>query len=144
MLHYANAIMLKYTIHYLKTFQFYWPADVLSLRRPVHTEASPVSLMNSLFKTIFQVTLSYWLQLCLEESQTMCRKESCPVSLTNDLFNTIIFSKTFIMMQSALPPRRLNNEWAVLLSDIYIYIIKLCLLYYIMLHYTNINYITLC
>ena len=95
-----------------------------------------MSVINTLYKTIFQVSLSYklassvsWVAytvnmqmfhqchhleaLSLRRPEWMCR--GFPVSVMNVLYNTI-FSVSLAYQQQCLSPRDLNNEYAVAFS----------------------------
>ena len=78
-------------------------------------ESSWGSLLNTLFKTVVQVKLSYWLKALFPErtEQWTCRAESSPVLLTNGLLKTIFLSKTIISThQSSAFLGELSNECA--------------------------------
>ena len=99
----------------------------LSQKRPEQwictTDSSQGSLRNSLFKTIFQVQLSYWLKvLSPERNRTLNTQSRVFLSVTDkQLFNTIFWIKLLYQLK-ALSPRGpeqwmcrgfpcVTNEW---------------------------------
>ena len=108
-----NRVFLSVTNEW--TFQDHLPSETICLKavsgRPEQwmckTNPSPESMMNSIFKTIFQVKLSFYLgALCTGRTdQWTCRTESFPTLLTNGLFNTIFLVNLWQQFIKALSAR---------------------------------------